>query len=223
MKLVFFSFFNLFAVLNLFSQPFQLNPLGFEYNQLEPHIDSMTMRIHYSKHHQGYVTNLNKSINTTESAKGLSLDQLLFSISKFNSSIRNNAGGHFNHTFFWSILSPTPVRKPSLSLEKAILSSFKTQDSLQKLITQVGVGLFGSGWVWLIVTPDKELKVTTTSNQDNPLMDITLEKGIPILCIDVWEHAYYLKYQNKRAEYLTSIWNVIDWSKISAKYEVAIK
>ncbi len=202
------------------AQSFTLPSLAYSYKDLEPTIDSVTMRIHHSKHHQAYVTNLNKALGTTNTK---SLSELLASVSTQPAVVRNNAGGHYNHTLFWELLSPTPTKYPSAELLAQINKQFVTQDSLQKLITATGTSLFGSGWVWLIVTPSNELKVTTTSNQDNPLMDVVTDKGTPILAIDVWEHAYYLKYQNKRVEYLKNIWNIIDWKVVDEKYKTAIK
>ena len=202
------------------AQNFTLPKLTYAYSALEPSIDSVTMRIHYSKHHQAYVTNLNKAVGASNTK---SLTELLNTVSTESAGIRNNAGGHYNHTFFWEILSPTPTKTPSTELLNQITKQYGSLDSLQKSISAKGTSLFGSGWVWLIVTPSNELKITTTSNQDNPLMDVVTDKGTPILAIDVWEHAYYLKYQNKRAEYLKHIWNVIDWKVISEKYAIATK
>jgi Fe-Mn family superoxide dismutase len=204
----------------LFAQTFTLPKLSYAYTALEPTIDSVTMRIHYSKHHQTYINNLNKAIGTSNTK---SLTELLNTVSTQPAVVRNNAGGHFNHTLFWELLSPTPSKTPSIELSAQITKQFVSLDSLQKTITATGTSLFGSGWVWLIVTPTKELKITTTSNQDNPLMDLVTDKGTPILAIDVWEHAYYLKYQNKRADYLKNIWNVIDWKAVSDKYAATLK
>ena len=202
------------------AQTFTLPKLAYSYNQLEPTIDSVTMRIHYSKHHQAYITNLNKALGTSNTK---SLVEILSTISTQAAVVRNNAGGHYNHTLFWEVLSPTPSKTPNEVLLAQIKKQFGSLDSLQKSMTLAGTGLFGSGWVWLIVTPTNELKITTTSNQDNPLMDIVTDKGTPILAIDVWEHAYYLKYQNKRADYLKNIWNVIDWKAVSEKYTATLK
>ena len=203
-----------------FSQNFSLPKLAYSYNQLEPTIDSVTMRIHHSKHHQAYITNLNKALGTSNTK---SLVEILSTISTQPAVVRNNAGGHYNHTLFWEVLSPTPSKTPNEALLAQINKQFGSLDSLQKSMTLAGTGLFGSGWVWLIVTPTNELKITTTSNQDNPLMDLVTDKGTPILAIDVWEHAYYLKYQNKRADYLKNIWNVIDWKAVSEKYTATLK
>lgn len=204
----------------LSAQNFTLPKLPYAYTALEPTIDSVTMRIHYTKHHQAYINNLNKAIGTTNTK---SLTELLNTASTQPAVVRNNAGGHFNHTLFWELLSPTPSKTTSSELSAQITKQFGSLDSLQKTITATGTSLFGSGWVWLIVTPTNELKITTTSNQDNPLMDLVTDKGTPILAIDVWEHAYYLKYQNKRADYLKNIWNVIDWKAVSDKYAATLK
>lgn len=205
-----------------FSQTHVLPKLNYSYNALEPFIDSTTMEIHYTKHHQAYITNLNKAIKGTSSEKLLMTD-LLLNISSQTEFIRNNAGGHYNHSLFWEILTPKKGTQPSEELLKAINESYTSIDSLKKMISQAAATRFGSGWAWLIVTPDKKLAVCSSSNQDNPLMDISENKGIPIIGIDVWEHAYYLKYQNKRGDYLGAIWNVMDWDVISKKYADAIK
>lgn len=203
------------------TQNFSLPKLNYSYNALEPFIDSTTMKIHHSMHHQAYITNLNKAIAGTASEK-LPMVDLLLTISSQSEIIRNNAGGHYNHSLFWEILSPKKETKPSPELLKAIESNFTSLDSLKKLINKAASTRFGSGWAWLVVTPDMKLAVSSTPNQDNPLMDVSKIKGIPILAIDVWEHAYYLKYQNKRGDYLGAIWNVIDWDVISKKYQEAL-
>jgi Fe-Mn family superoxide dismutase len=203
------------------SQTFTLPKLKYAYNSLESSIDSSTMLIHHSKHHQTYITNLNKAILGTK-ADSIGLTELLLTTSSRTEAIRNNAGGHFNHSLFWEILTPKKDTKPSAELMKAIESTFTSLDSLKKVINKAGSSRFGSGWAWLIVSPDNKLLVSSTPNQDNPLMDITKDRGIPILAIDVWEHAYYLKYQNKRADYLGAIWNIIDWEEISKKYSNAL-
>jgi superoxide dismutase len=204
-----------------FSQTFELPKLPYEYTALEPHIDAQTMEIHYSKHHQAYVNNLNKAIQGTK-MESLSLEQLLFHAGKRGDAVRNNAGGHYNHTLFWEILTPK-TGKPTGVLLTAINSAFGSFDSLQRAMNQAASSRFGSGWAWLIVTPDKKLKVTSTSNQDNPIMDVAQDRGIPIIGIDVWEHAYYLKYQNKRGDYLTSIWSVMNWEAVTEKYIKAME
>lgn len=200
---------------SLHAQKFVLPQLQFDFSALEPTIDSVTMRIHYTKHHQSYVTNLN---NALEKETNQPIEELLKNISKKTDVIRNNAGGHYNHSLFWSTLSPTPSNKIDPKFSEVIQTTFGTLDSLKKTITLKGTKLFGSGWVWLILKSDNTLAITTTPNQDNPLMDLVQERGIPLLGIDVWEHAYYLKHQNKRSDYLNSIWKVIDWSVVSNNF-----
>jgi superoxide dismutase len=222
MKKIILSCFLICLINSIYAQTHTLPKLKFEYNAYEPFIDSQTMTIHHSKHHQGYVNKLNKAIAGTPAEK-MSLIDLNISISAFNTNIRNNAGGHYNHTLFWEILSPKQDGQMSKAFRAALKSEFNHLDSLKKELNQAASTRFGSGWAWLIVTPDKKLKVVSTANQDNPLMDISEENGIPIIAIDVWEHAYYLKYQNKRGDYLGSIWSLLDWGVISDKYEAAIQ
>jgi superoxide dismutase len=180
------------------------------------------MEIHHAKHHQAYVTNLNKALAGTK-MEALSMNDLLMYASFRSDIVRNNSGGHFNHSLFWEILAPTASQSViSAELAAAIDLQFKSMDSLRLKINQGATTRFGSGWVWLSVTPDKKLMVSSTANQDNPIMDITKERGIPIFCIDVWEHAYYLKYQNKRGDYLGAIWNLVDWGIVSQKYAAAL-
>ncbi|MCQ0430646.1 superoxide dismutase [Elizabethkingia anophelis] len=205
----------------LVSAQFKQAPLPYAYNALEGSIDAQTMEIHYSKHGAAYVANLNKAIAGTSLEKE-SLVKILFGISKQSPAIRNNAGGHYNHELFWTILTPEKNTQPSEKLAKAINQSFGSFDAFKEKMSKAGADRFGSGWAWLIVTPEKKLAITSTANQDNPLMDIAEVKGIPVLGIDVWEHAYYLKYQNKRADYLSAIWNVINWKEINKRYEAAL-
>ena len=202
-------------------EKYQLPKLPYSFNALEPSIDSTTMNIHYSKHHAGYVTNLNKLIKGTN-AESISLEELLVSISSYSEGIRNNAGGHYNHSLFWSILTPQKNTQPSKRLAEAIQTQFGGMDSLKLLLNQAASTRFGSGWAWLSVDTKKKLVVSSTANQDNPLMDVVENKGTPILGIDVWEHAYYLKYQNKRADYLANIWTVINWDEVSRRYEAIV-
>jgi superoxide dismutase len=204
------------------SAQFTQKPLPYAYNALEPFIDGQTMEIHYSKHHAAYVKNLNAAIAGTEAEK-ISLKDIFTSVSKQTPAVRNNAGGHYNHDLFWSILTPEKNTKPSPELEKAINESFGSLDALKEKLNAAATTRFGSGWAWLSVDKDKKLVVSSTPNQDNPLMDVAESKGTPILGIDVWEHAYYLKYQNKRADYLTAIWNVINWNEVSNNYKVVTK
>lgn len=201
---------------------FKQTPLPYAYNALEGSIDAQTMEIHYTKHAAGYVTNLNKAISGTPLEKE-SLEKILSHISKESPAVRNNAGGHYNHELFWTVLTPEKNTQPSAELIKVINESFGSLDALKEKLSKAGAERFGSGWAWLVVTADKKLTVTSSPNQDNPLMDISEVKGIPILGIDVWEHAYYLKYQNKRADYLNAFWNVVNWKEVSRRYEEATK
>lgn len=197
---------------------FTLSPLPYAHDALEPHIDTLTMQIHHGKHHQAYVDNLNKAIAGTEH-ESKSLAQLIAHAGAISAPVRNNGGGHWNHSFFWESLSPNGGGAPSGKLSDDINSVFGSLDEFKTKFAAAGVGRFGSGWVWLIVHEGK-LTITSTPNQDNPLMDVAEIKGTPILGVDVWEHAYYLKYQNKRPDYLAAIWNVIDWNKVAERYSV---
>lgn len=200
---------------------FTLPELPYAYNALEPYIDEETMKLHHDKHHNAYVTNLNKAIEGTPEADK-SLEEIVAKAGTYAKGVRNNAGGHWNHTFFWSILKDNKGAKPTGDLAKAIDEAFGSFEALQEKLNAAAAGQFGSGWGWLIVK-DGKLVVTSTPNQDNPLMDVAEVKGTPILGVDVWEHAYYLKYQNKRPEYLKNIWNVFNWEKISELYAAATK
>ena len=205
-----------------FAQGFTLPALPYSFSSYEPFVDAQTMEIHHDKHHQAYVTNLNKAIAGTK-LESLSLHQLLMDASFRSDVIRNNAGGHYNHSLFWEILAPTEKQTAiQTSFDAAVKAQYGSMDSLKKALTQAASTRFGSGWAWLIVTPDKKLMVTSTGNQDNPIMDVAKDRGIPVLGIDVWEHAYYLKYQNKRADYLGGIFNLIDWGIVSEKYNKAL-
>jgi Fe-Mn family superoxide dismutase len=174
------------------------------------------MQIHHGKHHQAYVDNLNKAIAGTEH-EGKSIEELVKAAGSISPAVRNNGGGHWNHSFFWEILGPNAGGQPEGSLAEAINSTFGSLDALKEKVNAAGATRFGSGWAWLIVK-DGKLEVTSTPNQDNPLMEVAEVKGTPILGIDVWEHAYYLKYQNRRPEYLTNVWNVINWQKVAEHY-----
>ncbi len=204
------------------AQPFTLPKLQYAYSDLEPHIDAQTMEIHHSRHHNAYVTNLNKAVAGTK-METLTLEDLLITAGRRPDAVRNNAGGHYNHSLFWEILSPKPQKTPQGALLAAIEKQYVTLDSLKKLMNQAASTRFGSGWAWLIVTPDKKLQVCSSPNQDNPIMDISKERGIPVIGIDVWEHAYYLKYQNKRGDYLSAIWSVLDWTTVGQRYTEALK
>jgi len=199
---------------------FTLPHLLYPATALEPYIDAQTMQIHHGKHHQAYVDNLNKAIAGTEHEKK-SLEELVKNAGKISTVVRNNAGGHWNHSFFWEILAPNAGGTPSGKLVDAINSAFGSFDAFKEKLNTAGTTRFGSGWAWLIVK-DGKLEITSTPNQDNPLMDVAEVKGTPILGIDVWEHAYYLKYQNRRPEYLGAIWNVINWNKVAGHYEKSV-
>ncbi|HRP57451.1 superoxide dismutase [Agriterribacter sp.] len=198
---------------------FTLPALPYAHDALEPHIDALTMQIHHGKHHQAYVDNLNKAIAGTPN-ENKSLEELVKAADTISPAVRNNGGGHWNHSFFWEILAPNAGGKPSGKLANAIDSAFGSFDEFKAKFNAAGATRFGSGWAWLIVK-DGKLEVTSTPNQDNPLMDVAEVKGTPILGVDVWEHAYYLKYQNKRPDYLSAIWNVINWKKVEEKFEKA--
>ena len=200
---------------------FTLPQLPYAPDALEPHIDTQTMQVHHGKHHQAYVDNLNKAIAGTEH-ENKSLEELVANAGKISPAVRNNGGGHWNHSFFWEIIGPNAGGKPSGKLADAINSAFGSFDALKEKVNTAGTTRFGSGWAWLIAK-DGKLEVTSTPNQDNPLMDVAEVKGSPILGIDVWEHAYYLKYQNRRPEYLGAIWNVINWTKVGERFDNAGK
>src|SRR6476469_6321903 len=198
---------------------FTLPALPYAHDALEPHIDTQTMQIHHGKHHQAYVDNLNKAIAGTPN-ENKSLEELVKHAGAISAPVRNNGGGHWNHTFFWESLAPNAGGAPSGALGDAINSAFGSLDEFKTKFAAAGVGRFGSGWAWLIVR-DGKLEISSTPNQDNPLMDVAEVKGSPILGIDVWEHAYYLKYQNKRTDYLKAVWNVIDWKKVEEHFSKA--
>jgi Fe-Mn family superoxide dismutase len=200
---------------------FTLPALPYATDALEPHIDKMTMEIHHGKHHQAYVTNLNKALEGKPEANN-SIEDIIKNISKFPMPVRNNGGGHYNHSLFWTLLSPSGGGEPSGALANAINSTFGSFADFKTKINEAGATRFGSGWAWLIVTPDKKLAICSTPNQDSPLMDIAEVKGTPVLGIDVWEHAYYLKYQNRRPDYLAAVWNVINWNHVAELYSKAI-
>ena len=198
---------------------FTLSPLPYAHDALEPHIDTLTMQIHHGKHHQAYVDNLNKAVAGTPN-ENKSLEELVAAAGTISPAVRNNGGGHWNHTFFWESLAPNTGGAPSGKLADAINQTFASFDEFKTKFAAAGVGRFGSGWAWLLIHEGK-LTISSTPNQDNPLMDVAEIKGTPILGVDVWEHAYYLKYQNKRPDYLTAIWNVINWNKVAERFEAA--
>lgn len=200
---------------------FELPALPYAHNSLEPHIDEKTMEIHHGKHHQAYVNNLNNAVKGN-AAEGVSLIDLVHNISKYSPAIRNNGGGHWNHSFFWGIMGPNAGGQPTGALVDAIVASFGSFDAMKEQFNSAATTRFGSGWAWLIVH-DHKLAITSTPNQDNPLMDIAEVKGTPILGLDVWEHAYYLHYQNRRPDYISAFWNAINWSAVNAHFETATK
>ena len=199
---------------------FTLPPLPYDYNALEPNIDEQTMHIHHDKHHQGYVDNLNKAVAGTDN-ENKTLEELVKNAGSLSTAIRNNGGGHWNHSFFWEILSPNGGGQPEGKLADAIDEAFGSFDEMKEKFNAAGAGRFGSGWAWLGVL-DGKLAICSTPNQDNPLMDVAECKCKPILGCDVWEHAYYLKYQNRRPEYLKNFWNVVNWQKVGQNYEKAV-
>ncbi len=199
---------------------FTLPALPYAVDALEPHIDKMTMEIHHGKHHAAYVTNLNNAIAGTDLEK-MSIEDICKNISKHPMAVRNNGGGHYNHTLFWSVLSPNGGGTPTGELADAINAAFGSFDEFKAKFTNAGATRFGSGWAWLIVGADGKLAVTSTPNQDNPLMDIAEVKGTPILGMDVWEHAYYLKYQNRRPDYMGAFFNVVNWNAVAERMKAA--
>lgn len=217
MKTVFKFMVIAFISSNAFAQ-FTQAPLPYAYDALEPFVDAQTMEIHYSKHHAGYVNNLNKALKEAGLEDNTDLKTILGNISKYSTVIRNNAGGHYNHTLFWNVLTPNKDTNLSDDLAAAIITTFGSMETFKTQLTQAAATRFGSGWAWLVVTPENKLVICSTPNQDNPLMDDAPVKGTPVLGIDVWEHAYYLKYQNKRGDYLQSIWNIINWDEVSRLY-----
>lgn len=198
---------------------FELPSLPYASDALEPYIDKTTMEIHHGKHHAAYVNNLNAAIQGTD-LENKSLEDIMKSIGSASAAVRNNGGGHYNHSLFWTILSKDSG-KPSDELAAAIDKTFGSMDKFKEEFAKAGATRFGSGWAWLIVDSAGNLKVTSTPNQDNPVMDIAEVKGTPILGLDVWEHAYYLKYQNKRPDYISAFWSVVNWGEVSKRYASA--
>jgi Fe-Mn family superoxide dismutase len=198
---------------------FELPSLPYASDALEPHFDKATMEIHHGKHHNAYVTNLNKALENSDLASK-SIEELMKNISTAPPAVRNNGGGHFNHSLFWTILTPQGQGRPTGELGSAIEQKFGSFEKFKEEFSNAGATRFGSGWAWLIVN-NGSLEVTSTPNQDNPLMDVAEKKGTPILGLDVWEHAYYLKYQNRRPDYIAAFWNVVDWDAVSKRYAAA--
>ena len=196
---------------------FELAPLPYANNALEPNFDALTMEIHHDRHHNAYVTNLNAAVTGTP-LEGKTLLELFSTISTLAPAVRNNGGGHYNHDLFWNILSPTGGGEPVGTLGKAIDAKFGSFDAFKEEFKKASITRFGSGWAWLVAQKDGSVSVSSTPNQDNPLMDVADVKGFPVIGLDVWEHAYYLKFQNKRPDYVDAFWNVVDWNKAEARY-----
>ena len=201
---------------------FELAPLPYANNALEPHFDALTMEIHHDRHHNAYVTNLNAAVKDTP-LEGKSLEELFASMSTLAPAVRNNGGGHYNHDLFWNILSATGGGSPVGTLAAAIDAKFGSFDAFKEEFKKAGITRFGSGWAWLVAQKDGSIAVSSTPNQDNPLMDVADVKGFPVIGLDVWEHAYYLKFQNKRPDYIDAFWSVVDWNKAEARYLAAQK
>jgi Fe-Mn family superoxide dismutase len=206
------------VVLPSFASPvadsFSLPALPYAFDALEPHIDRLTMEIHHDRHHKAYVDNLNKALPGTNK----SIEEILASVSSQPVAVRNNGGGHWNHSFFWNVLAPAKGSKPSAALAKQIDTDFGSFDAFRSEFAKAATSRFGSGWAWLI-KKDGKLVISSTPNQDNPLMDLAEVKGQPILALDVWEHAYYLKYMNKRADYIAAFWNLVNWDFVSTNFD----
>ncbi len=218
----------LFAAFSITAQaadaPFTLPPLPYAYGALAPFIDETTMTIHHDKHHQAYVDKLNAAYETDRKLRGKTLEDVFSKIHKYNDVVRNSAGGHWNHSFFWTVMAPANTGgEPSPELLKAINDKFGSLDKFKEEFEKAGVVQFGSGWVWLVVGQTGRLHISSTANQDNPLMSDQKNRGMPILGNDVWEHAYYLTYQNKRADYLKAWWSVVNWNRVSANYKAAME
>lgn len=201
---------------------FNLPELPYSYDALAPHIDAETMEIHHSKHHQGYTNKLNAALEDGD-YDGIKLEDLFARVSSLSPAIRNNGGGFYNHSLFWTILSPEGGGKPGGALAEAIEASYGSFEAFKQEFEKAAATQFGSGWAWLIVDKENKVKVTATPNQDNPLMDVAEEKGTPILGLDVWEHAYYLNYQNKRPDYISAFWNIVNWTEVEKRFSAAKK
>ncbi len=213
------SFLN---ILQQKAEKFVLPMLPYAYDALEPHIDKMTMEIHHTKHHQAYVDKLNKALEEAK-ISGLSIEDICKNVSKYPAAVRNNGGGHWNHSLFWGLMKAPGEAIAKNNLTDAIQSAFGSFEDFKTKFSEAAKNRFGSGWSWLVVNKDKKLEIGSTPNQDNPLMDLSDFKGVPILGLDVWEHAYYLKYQNKRADYISAWWNVVNWEEAGRRYDKAMK
>lgn len=199
---------------------FELPKLPYDYDALEPHIDARTMEIHHTKHHNGYTTKLNGAIDGTDLAE-MKIEDILENVSKHSTAVRNNGGGFYNHSLFWEVMSPDGGGKPSGDLANAITEDFGSFDNFKDQFAGAAGSRFGSGWAWLVVAENGHLAVTSTPNQDNPLMDVADVQGTPILGLDVWEHAYYLNYQNRRPDYVQAFFSVVNWDEVSKRYNDA--
>ncbi len=196
---------------------FELGKLGYSFNALEPHIDARTMEIHHDKHHAGYTNNLNAAVEGTELA-GKSIEELLSGVSSLSAAVRNNGGGFYNHNLYWDVIAPGGATAPKGVLLDAINESFQSLEKFQEAFSKAALTRFGSGWAWLVLQNNK-LVISSTPNQDNPLMDVAEVQGTPILGIDVWEHAYYLNYQNRRPDYVNAFWNRINWDEVTRRFK----
>ena len=196
-------------------------PLPYAYDALEPYIDKMTMEIHYSKHHRAYYDNFMAAVKGSD-METMPMESIFATIATGPVAIRNTAGGYWNHEMFWNCMKPNGGGVPTGKLGDAIMATFGSFDNFKKQFSEAGVKRFGSGWVWLVVDPDGKLFINSTANQDNPLMNTEVKRGIPVFCLDVWDHAYYLKYQNKRGDYISAFWNVVNWEFVSKQYELAL-
>lgn len=200
---------------------FKQTPLPYAYNALEPVVDAMTMEIHYTKHAAAYTKNLNEAVLAEyKKQANPGIEKLLNEISNYSQKMRNNAGGHYNHELFWQLMTPKANTLNDGDLSKAIISDFGSAEAMKKRFEDAAKSRFGSGWAWLVKTTDNKLVIGSTPNQDNPLMNVSELKGMPLLALDVWEHAYYLKYQNKRADYITNWWNVVNWAEVEKRFKL---
>jgi Fe-Mn family superoxide dismutase len=205
-----------------YATDFKQQPLPYSFNALTEAIDATTMEIHYSKHAAAYANNLSEAAKAENIDTAKPLEEVLRRVSKYSSKVRNNGGGHYNHELFWKVMSPAGADKPSGTVGTAIDSNFGSFEAFKKQFSEAGATRFGSGWAWLIVDGDKKLRITSTPNQDNPLMDVAEVKGFPLLGLDVWEHAYYLRYQNKRADYIANWWKVVNWNYVQDRYNSVV-